>query len=103
MNVRLATRILDPTNDRRRSRNSAVLKDRAKLNPDPEIDFGRSICLGGHYLARRRVRLDDGLIRKSSSFFPDLSCRVSQWGCFPRPAQVSDGWVGFLYFGKTRG
>jgi hypothetical protein len=49
-------------------------------------------------------RSDDGwMIRKSSSFFPDLSCAVSQRGCFPRPAQVSDGRVGFLYFGKTWG
>jgi len=48
-------------------------------------------------------RADDGRIRKSSSFFPDLSSAVSQRGCFPRPAQVSDGRAGFLYFGKTCG
>jgi hypothetical protein len=48
-------------------------------------------------------RSDDGRIGKSSSFFSDLSCAVSQRGCFPRPAQVSDGRVGFLYFGKTCG
>jgi hypothetical protein len=42
-------------------------------------------------------------IRKSSSFFPDLSSAVSQRGCFPRPDQVSNGRAGFLYFGKTRG
>src|SRR5437762_12767255 len=48
-------------------------------------------------------RSGDGRIRKSSSFFPDLSSAVSQRGCFPRPAQVSDGRAGFLYFGKTRG
>jgi len=42
-------------------------------------------------------------IRKSSICFPDLSCAVSQRGFFPRPAQVSDGSAGFLYFGKTRG
>jgi hypothetical protein len=42
-------------------------------------------------------------IRKSSSFFPDLSSAVSQRGCLPRPDQVSDGWAGFLYFGKTCG
>src|SRR5262245_23793029 len=45
-------------------------------------------------------RIDAGRIRKSSSFFPDLSSAVSQRGCFPRPAQVSAGWAGFLYFGK---
>ena len=48
-------------------------------------------------------RSDDGRIRNSSSFFPDLSCAVSQRGCFPRPAQVSDGCAGFLYFGNTCG
>jgi hypothetical protein len=48
-------------------------------------------------------RFGDGRIRKSSSFFPDLSSAVSQRGCFPRPAQVSDGRAGFLYFGKTCG
>jgi hypothetical protein len=42
-------------------------------------------------------------IRKSSSFFPDLSSADSQRGCFPRPDQVSDGRAGFLYFGKTCG
>jgi hypothetical protein len=56
----------------------------------------------------RRLRpcaaaLGAGWIRKSSSFFPDLSSAVSQRGCFPRPAQVSDGRAGFLYFGKTCG
>jgi hypothetical protein len=48
-------------------------------------------------------RIDAGRIRKSSSFFPDLSSAVSQRGCFPRPAQVSAGRAGFLYFGKTCG
>ncbi len=61
--------------------------------------FGRPLPCA----APRRVRSDDGWIRKSSRFFPDLSCAVSQRGCFPRPAQVSDGRVGFLYFGKTCG
>jgi hypothetical protein len=42
-------------------------------------------------------------IRKSSIRFPDLSCAVSQRGFFPRPAQVSDGFAGFLYFGNTFG
>lgn len=48
-------------------------------------------------------RIDAGPIRKSSSFFPDLSSAVSQRGCFPRPAQVSAGRTGFLYFGKPAG
>jgi hypothetical protein len=48
-------------------------------------------------------RIDAGRIRKSSSFFPDLSSAVSQRGCFPRPAQVSASRAGFLYFGKTCG
>jgi hypothetical protein len=55
-------------------------------------------CLG-----ERRARPDGDWIRKSSSFLPDLSCAVSQRGCFPRPAQVSAGWAGFLYFGNTCG
>jgi hypothetical protein len=42
-------------------------------------------------------------IRKSSIRFPDLSCAVNQRGFFPRPAQVSDGFAGFLYFGNTFG
>jgi hypothetical protein len=42
-------------------------------------------------------------IRNSSIRFPDLSCAVSQRGFFPRPAQVSDGFAGFLYFGNTFG
>jgi hypothetical protein len=45
----------------------------------------------------------DRTIRKSSSFFPDLSSADSQRGCFPRPDQVSEGRAGFLYFGKTCG
>jgi hypothetical protein len=33
---------------------------------------------------------------------PELAdCAVSQRGFFPRPAQVSDGFAGFLYFGNT--
>jgi hypothetical protein len=54
-------------------------------------------------LPPRCVRLDDGRIRKSSSFFPDLSFAVSQRGCLPRPAQVSEGLSGFRYLGRTRG
>ena len=42
-------------------------------------------------------------IRKSSMRFPDLSCLLSQRGCFPRPAHVSDGSSGFLNFGETGG
>ena len=37
-------------------------------------------------------------IRKSSICFPELSCADNQRGLFPRPAQVSDGSTGFLYF-----
>jgi len=37
------------------------------------------------------ARPDAGWIRKSSSFFPDLSWAVSQRGCLPLPAQVSAG------------
>src|SRR5205807_940776 len=62
---------------------------------------GRST--GSYGLAERRPRPDGDWIRKSSSFFPDLSCAVSHRGCFPRPAQVSPGWAGFLYFGNTWG
>jgi hypothetical protein len=54
-------------------------------------------------LAECRARPDAGWIRKSSSFFPDLSWAVSQRGCLPLPAQVSAGWAGFLYFGNTCG
>ena len=43
------------------------------------------------------------LIRKSSIRFPDLSCAVSQRGCFPRPDHVCDGSAGFLNFGRTFG
>jgi len=57
-------------------------------------------CLRFNQRACRRAGSGD-LIRKSSSFFPDLSCAVSQRGCFPRPAQVSDGRLGFLNFGTT--
>jgi hypothetical protein len=43
------------------------------------------------------------LIRKSSIRLPDFNCAVSQRGVLPRPAQVSDGWSGFRYFGTTAG
>lgn len=55
-----------------------------------------------NYLERRLLSADVWM-RKSSSFFPDWSCAVSQRGCFPRPAQVSVGFSGFLYFGNTCG
>ena len=61
----------------------------------------RSLTASFIYLARRRALSEGGSIRKSLSFFPDLSCAVSQRGCFPRPVQVSDGCLGFLYFGTT--
>jgi hypothetical protein len=58
-----------------------------------QADRLRAVFLFGRPLpcAAAVRRSDDGRIRKSSSFFPDLSCAVSQRGCFPRPAQVSDG------------
>ena len=65
--------------------------------------FWRSFCFAVQPSARADERRPDNSIRKSSSFFPDLSCAVSQRGCLPRPAQVSDGRSGFLYFGRTRG
>jgi hypothetical protein len=42
-------------------------------------------------------------IRRSSTFFPDLSCVCTQCGCFPRPDQVSAGLSGLRYFGWTFG
>ena len=63
----------------------------------------QALSFDDHYLAERRARPDAGWIRKSSSFFPDLSWAVSQRGCLPLPAQVSAGWAGFLYFGNTCG
>jgi hypothetical protein len=39
------------------------------------------------------------LIRKSSICFPDLSSKVSQRGCLPRPDHVSNGSSGFRHFG----
>jgi hypothetical protein len=71
--------------------------DRSTPAPNPALSFD------DHYLAERRARPDAGWIRKSSSFFPDLSWAVSQRGCLPLPAQVSAGWAGFLYFGNTCG
>jgi len=68
------------------SRGETVVKERA---------FGGSNLEGAYAVANQ--------IRKSSIRFPDLSCAVSQRGFFPRPAQVSDGSAGFLYFGKTCG
>jgi len=45
-----------------------------------------------------------GRIRKSFTFFLlDRSCAVSQRGCLPRPDQVSAGFFGFRYLGKTFG
>jgi hypothetical protein len=69
--------------------------------------FFSSRPLGGGLLSYRLAegcfRLDDGLIRKSSSFFPDRSFAVNQRGRLPRPAQVSEGLSGFRYLGRTRG
>ena len=48
-------------------------------------------------------RSTERAFRKSSSRFPELSCAVSQRGCFPRPDQVSKGSSGFLYFENTCG
>ena len=42
-------------------------------------------------------------ISKSLTFFPELSCAVTQCGCLPRPDQVSEGRSGFRYFGYTFG
>ena len=42
-------------------------------------------------------------ISRSSTFFPDLSCVLTQRGCFPRPDQVSKGRSGLRYFGLTFG
>jgi hypothetical protein len=56
----------------------------------------------GSPLAERRARSDDAN-SEIVGFLPDRSCAVSQRGCFPRPAQVSDGSAGFLYLGKTCG
>src|SRR6516162_5391031 len=42
-------------------------------------------------------------IRKSFAFLPDRSCAVSQRGCLPRPDQVSAGFFGFRYLGRTFG
>src|SRR6516165_10829482 len=42
-------------------------------------------------------------IRQWSSFLPDRSYAVSQRGCLPRPDQVSAGFFGFRYLGKTFG
>jgi hypothetical protein len=57
----------------------------------------------GPFAPARRAQAYEGRIRKSSSSLPDLSSAVSQRGCFPRPAQVSPGCAGFLYFGATCG
>ena len=62
-----------------------------------------SLLCGNYYRVLRRARPGRVWIRKSSSFFPALSCADSQRGCFPRPAQVSDGLAGLLYFGNTCG
>ena len=62
-----------------------------------------SVLCGNYYRVLRRARPGRVWIRKSSSFFLALSCAVSQRGCFPRPAQVSDGLAGLLYFGNTCG
>jgi hypothetical protein len=66
--------------------------------------LGRPFVLFATTLRAAPRPIDIGrTIRKSSSFFPDLSSAVSQRGCFPRPDQVSNGRAGFLYFGKTSG
>src|SRR3954470_23076547 len=49
----------------------------------------------------RLSEIGERLIKKSSSFFPDRSCAVNHRGCFPRPAQVSEGLWGFWYFGGS--
>ena len=56
---------------------------------------------GCAYEALRVAR--DGPIRKSFTFLPDRSCAVSQRGCLPRPDQVSAGFFGFWYLGRTFG
>ena len=79
------------------STNWTTKTSRSRPAPNQALSFD------DHYLAERRARPDPGWIRKSSSFFPDLSWAVSQRGCLPLPAQVSAGWAGFLYFGNTCG
>jgi len=63
--------------------------------------FGRSFLFGRPLLCAAAVRRsDDGWIRKSSSFFPDLSCAVDaivknrRQGhfCAIRRCPVSDEW-----------
>ena len=50
---------------------------------------------------RIRVRRERG--SESPSLLPDRSCAVSQRGCLPRPDQVSAGFFGFRYLGRTFG
>lgn len=65
---------------------------------------GRSVCCPRRELEARRLRYAAAdLILKSSIRFPDLSCLVTHRGCLPRPAQVSEGFSGFLNFGNTGG
>jgi len=60
------------------------------------------ITVEAHNVATLSDVLKAQSIRKSSSAFPDFNCAVNQRGCFPRPAQVSDGRAGFWYLGNTR-
>ena len=96
-----------------RMRHDPAMRDRSTRSPKlgrastelSTVGSGKDISMlcGNYYRVLRRARPGRVWIRKSSSCFPALSCAVSQRGCFPRPAQVSDGLAGLLYFGNTCG
>ncbi len=94
---------------RERKRRMDATRSSHARSLDPFAQTGKSInrafsmLCGNYYRVLRRARPGRVWIRKSSSFFPALSCADSQRGCFPRPAQVSDGLAGLLYFGNTCG
>jgi hypothetical protein len=105
-----------PEGRNRRYRRGWAKKHRVKVSSRTHHAFdcakgtlprGRCASQGGN--ARRQVfdvqatLFQEGRIRNSSSFLPDRSWALSQPGCLPRPAHVSEGWLGFRYFGYTGG
>ena len=84
----------DGQSDHSIARIAGTSRDGQESGTSPAIAAGRAQKKNPHSPACAVAKS----IRKSSICFPDLSCADNQRGLFPRPAQVSDGSAGFLYF-----